>query len=450
MKHFKKTMCLAVGIAMLAPVMACVGCGDDEWEDSDEVKVVKVWVHKSEAEDEGKVYSAIADEFNDRGYQTSSGKTVRLKLEFKNSADTLSTSINAEIIAGGLPDVVAVDSPNVAAYVDAGILQNISDYISEDVLADYVDSVIEQGTVDGGLYALSAMDAPTGLYYNTDLLSQVGYTSADYGTTSDPWTWDDLFEAMQKLKAAGLSYKIKLNLGFGGDEGCMYLYSPLVYSAGGSFFGSDGKSTGALDSDATINGLGMLERFFAVDTDGEAWYYNGSNEAALAQGEVAFEIHGPWNIATIAKEYSSFENSYDIMPMPVYVDGNGKKGTVGAGCGSWCFGVTTNTTDAEAAAMVVEFMTNAYSSELLYQSIGTYPTHISSFESITDFQSGAAKSLATILTEIATPRPVTVNYPKISSAFSQMVEYIETMYGTSEYDLKSYTTSLCVNVDAGL
>ena len=445
----KRLVSLLLCAVMAVSFSVIVGCGGKDDDDTSEVKVVKVWVHKSEAEDEGKVYSAIEEEFNAQGFKTSAGRTIRMKLEFKNSADTLANSINAEIIAGGLPDIVAVDAPNVAAYVDAQILTDISDYISREALSDYVDSVIEQGTIDGKLYALSAMDAPTGLYYNKDLLKQAGYTDDSFGTVQNPWTWNDVSNAMKALKTAGLPYKIKLNFGFGGNEGSMYLYSPLVYSAGGAFFGKDGRSAGALNSDKTINGLKMLERFFVADIDGELWYYNGSNVDALAQGEVAFEIYGPWNIASIQKNYADFVNSYDIMPLPVYVE-NGVKGTVGAGCGSWCFGVTPNAKDVEAAAKAVEYFTGKYASELLYQSIGTFPTHKSLFESISDFSSGAARSLAVILTEAATPRPMTVNYPKITNAFSQMIEYIETMYGSAGYDLKQYATELCVNVDAGI
>ncbi len=446
MKKFLAVLTASLLCGSTAIAFAACGSGDNGG-DTAETKVVRVWVHKSEAEDEGKVYSTIAEAFNEEQFKTDDGRTIRMRLEFYNDATTLSNAINAEVITGGLPDILAVDAPNVAAYADAEILTDISSYFSADMLNDYVESVVEQGTYEGGLYALSAMDAPTGIYYNKDLLKEVGYTESDFGTIERPWSWPEIHAALKKLKEAGKAHQIKLNLGFGGEEGGIYLYSPLVYSAGGSFVGANGKSTGALDSDATINGLKMLEPFFAADTDGETWVYNGSNDDALAQGEVAFEVHGPWTISTIKKNYASFVNSYDIMPIPVY-EANGSRGTAGAGCGSWCFGVTPYAKDAKAAAKAVEYFTGAFASELLYESIGTFPTHKSSLESINDFQTGAAASLANILTEIATPRPVTVNYPKISNAFSQLLSYIETKYGESDYDLKKYASELCVNVDA--
>lgn len=427
---------------------ALTGCGgNEEDENNATTKVVKVWVHKSEAEDEGMVYSAIAELFNEAGYKTADGKDLKVKLEFKNSSDTLSTAIQAEILSGGLPDIVAVDSPNIAAYADTGILADINSYVSAEEKGTYVDSVIEQSTYNGGLYALSAMDAPTGMYYNADILKQVGYSDSDFGTVTNPWSWVDTMEAMKKLKEKGLPYQIKLNLGFGGDEGIMYLYSSLVYSAGGDFVGPDGKVEGHLNSAKSIAGIRMLEPFFEVQEDSSSWLYNGSNTDALAAGECAFEIYGPWGVSSIKKNYASFVNSYGIMPMPVYEDKDGNKGVAVAGCGSWGFGVTTHSNDVESAATVLKYLTGEVATELLYQSIGTFPTNKNVLANSQDFQTGQLSQLANILENCATPRPKLVNYPQLSAQYSNIIESIETLYGTSDYDLEGFINNCITQID---
>ncbi len=449
MKKFKKIMsmllALVLTVSLLGVLAGCGGSGEDE--DTADVKIIRVWLHKSEAEDEGMVYQAIAEAFNEKKFQTEDGRTIQMRLDFKNSADTLATSIQAEVLTGGLPDIVAVDAPDISAYADAGILQPMDRYITADEKASYVDSVIEQGTVGGQLYALSGMDCPTGLYYNKDLLAQVGYTEDDYGTPENPWSWPELMEAMDKLKAAGLPYKTKLNLGFGGDEGIMYLYSSLVYSAGGSFAGDDEKAAGHLDSEASINGIKMLEPVFRVDENGEGYFYNGSNTDAFATGEVAFQVYGPWDIANINKQYASFKDSYDIMPMPVYEAADGTKGSAAAGCGSWCFGVTKNTKDLNAATIAVKFLTNVFSSELMYESVGTFPTHKESLAKLGTDSNKALASLSDILLKISTPRPKLVNYPKLSDGYSSIIEYIETAYGTADYNLEDYIQTQIAQID---
>ncbi len=445
MKGHKKVLCCLLAAAMAAGTsLALVGCGGDGGaEDNAETKTVKVWLHKSESEVEGQIFKSIQNNFNDEQFKTSSGRTVRMRIEYYASADALATAISSERVGGTLPDIVAVDAPEIARYANSKILTDIKDYIPEEVLSDYVDSVIEQGTYNGGLYALSGMDSPTGLYYNAELLKSVGYEDADFGTIENPWTWNDLRTAMQTLKDAGKTYKIKLNLGFGGTEGAMYLYSPVVYSAGGSFLTADGKAEGAFNSDATINGLKSIEWLFDKS---QGWYYNSTNSDAFMSEEVAFEVYGTWNIATAAQKYPDFVSKYGVMPMPVYVDENGNKGAVVAGCGSWGFGVTPDAKDKEAAAIAVQYLTNAQSSEMLYDSIGTFPTHKSSFEN-DDFKSGAVKMFADILTNCATPRPVSIKYTLVRDNFQTLLQYMETSYGSSGYNLKSKASDLCKVID---
>lgn len=433
-KNQFKSLFFVVLLSILC-VFTMISC--DETDEPADVKVIKVWLHKSESEDEGKVYSSIAEAFNEKKILNDEGKIIQMRLEFKNSAETLATSIEAEVLTGGLPDVIALDAPDISAYVDSGIIESIDSYVSTEERSSYVDSVIEQGIVDDKLYALSGMDCPTGLYYNKTLLKQVGYKDEDFGTPDNLWSWKDLMEAMRKLKDASLPYKTKLNLGFGGDEGIMYLYSSLVLSSGGTFADESEKSNGSLNSENTIKGIRMIEKMFEID-NGETWFYNGSNTDAFAMREIAFQIYGPWDITTIKKNYADFINDYDIMPMPIYESETGEKGVAVAGCGSWCFAVTKNTKDIKSATEVVKFLTNKFSSDLMYQSIGTFPTNKESLEELKAQSVGPLASLSNILLNISTPRPKLVNYPKLSDGYSSIIEYIETTYSTAEYDLEAY------------
>lgn len=345
-----------------------------------------------------------------------------------------------------MPDIVAVDSPNITAYAAQEIILPLDEHLTDDVKNSYVDSVITQSTYNGKLFALSGMDAPGGLYYNKELLKSVGYTDADFGTIANPWSWKDVEEAMDKLKAANKTYKIKLNLGFGGAEGCMYLYSPLIYSAGGQFTDSGEKAVGSLNSDASLGGLSMLESIYEQDS-AKSWIYNGTNVNAFPGGEVAFEIYGPWLIDTIRKDYKDFQNKYDIMPFPVYESADGTKGKVQSPCGSWGFAVTRDTRDAYAASQAVAFLTGTEASQLMYDSIGTFPTHKSLLDNEENFGSGASKSLSELLLQTGAPRPRIEKYPQLTTAFSDIVNYIKTAAGTSDYNLAKYALQKAQSVD---
>lgn len=438
-------------LIMILIVAAFSGCGSKKEEESTDTTVVKVWIHKAEADDEGKVYRTLVDQFNDSNTKAADGSTLKIKLEYKGTSDTLSTAISSEILTGGLPDIIAVDASQYSAYQSEGVIVSIDEYITKQQRDEYVDSVIEQATIDGKLYGLSGMDAPGGLYYNkeiitTEVLEKAGLT--DYGTISDPWSWRDVYNVLKVLKEEGKPYQIKLNLGFGGAEGCMYLYSSLVYSAGGTF-NQNGKIIGALDSDNSINGLRSLEKILTKE-NGENYSYVGENSDAFAQGEVALQIFGSWDITTINKKYTDFKSKYDIMPMPVYEE-NGTKGTIATPCGSWGFAVTKDSKKVNDAATVIAYLTGKNAGQMFFEGIGTFPTNKALFTELSAFsEDGPMKSLADLLVNTAKPRPILSKYPKLASAYSNIIEYIETMVNESDYNLPTFVNDKARAADEGM
>lgn len=412
-------------------------------------KIINVWVHKSESEDEGKIYKSIMENFNQAGIVAADGSRVQMTMEFLGT--NIDTRISAALVTGGLPDILAVDSSEVAGRVHYDILKSIDDYVSAEEKSSYVDSVIDQGTIDGKLYTLSAMEAPGGLYYNKDMLKAVGYSDADFGTIENPWSWDDVHEAQKKLYAANQPYQINLHNGFGTD-GDMYFYSPLIYSAGGDF-GTDNHVKEALTSPEALAGLKELEPFYGTEGLGsnERWIYEGSNDLAFVQGQIPFSIYGPWDVTTIRNNYPQFANSYGIMPYPVYEDASGKKsGRVAIPCGSYAFGITRDCRDEkmDAAVAALLYLTGKEASEELYYGIGTYPTNKESLANIPELKEGPAKVLADSLNANEYTRPKQIKYPQLREAFGSILTYMKNRaYYGNDYDLDGYVAQQAQIVD---
>jgi ABC-type glycerol-3-phosphate transport system permease component len=76
--------------------------------------------------------------------------------------------------AGDLPDVFDLDGPTLAQFVDAGLLAPLDTYIDQKTRADFLPTIIEQGTIDGTLYALGAFDSAMVLYYDRIMLAEAG------------------------------------------------------------------------------------------------------------------------------------------------------------------------------------------------------------------------------------------------------------------------------------
>jgi ABC-type glycerol-3-phosphate transport system substrate-binding protein len=79
--------------------------------------------------------------------------------------------ISIAAAAGDLPDVFDLDGPTLAQFVDAGLLAPLDTYIDQKTRADFLPTIIEQGTIDGTLYALGAFDSAMVLYYDRVMLA---------------------------------------------------------------------------------------------------------------------------------------------------------------------------------------------------------------------------------------------------------------------------------------
>lgn len=113
---------LSVVLALILAVTCFIGCqksepspGDKEGYDSGE-EYLAIWVHTIEDTDEGRCYKEAVQKFNEEY----NGKYFA-DIEFiprNDSGGGYSDKINASVMSGGLPDVITVDGPNIAAFSD--------------------------------------------------------------------------------------------------------------------------------------------------------------------------------------------------------------------------------------------------------------------------------------------------------------------------------------------
>ncbi|MFR0950820.1 MAG: extracellular solute-binding protein, partial [Ruminococcus callidus] len=145
--------------------------------------------------------------------------------------------INASVMSGDLPDVITVDGPNISAYAANGIIQPLAE-LSEEEKSAYLDSILDQGTVDDKLYALGAMESSVGLYYNKAILEKAGIEVPD---KDHPWTFSKFLDILEQLKPIMDSKNgYPLDMTFPVGESSIYYYAPFIWSNGGDLISEDG------------------------------------------------------------------------------------------------------------------------------------------------------------------------------------------------------------------
>ncbi|MDE6759977.1 MAG: extracellular solute-binding protein, partial [Lachnospiraceae bacterium] len=196
---------------------------------------LSIWVHSIEDTDEGRCYRESVEAFNEKY----NGKYYA-DIEFiprNDSGGGYSDKINASVMSGDLPDVLTVDGPNIAAYASNGIIQPLAE-LTEEERNEYLESILDQGTYDGKLYALGAMESSVGLYYNKDILEEAGIQVPD---AEHPWTRSEFLEVLEKLKPVMEKKNgYALDMTFPVGEATIYYYAPFFWSNGGNLVDDSG------------------------------------------------------------------------------------------------------------------------------------------------------------------------------------------------------------------
>ena len=319
---------------------------------------VSIWVHSIEDTDEGRAYRQSVNAFNKKY----NGKYFA-DIEFiprNDSGGGYTDKINASVMSGGLPDVLTVDGPNISSYAHNNIIAPLVD-VTKKEKSEYLNSIIEQGTVDGKLYALGAMESSVGLYYNKDILDKAGVTEV-------PSTWTEFLDACQKIKdntdAAG--YCIPLNTE--APNGIQNQFSSWVWASGGSLL-KDGKPS--LTDNETLTKV--TELFKTMYDKG---YLSSGVEAMKEQdmvnefenGRLAFMVDGISHLTTITKE--SPDINFDYAKMPVM---DGYTGKSGMDVANWGIGIAENCEHKTEAMQFVEYLMSPEINAKLAQLANAFP-----------------------------------------------------------------------------
>jgi alpha-glucoside transport system substrate-binding protein len=135
-------------------------------------------------------FEAVLKKFSDE-----TGATVN----YTSFGDQAATTLGTQIEGGNPPDVALVAQPALLQqFAAASNIMPLSDATAEAVHANYGQSWIDLGSVDGTLYGVwfKASNKST-IWYNKDIWDQAGATV--------PTTWDDFMSQLQVIQDSGYS-----------------------------------------------------------------------------------------------------------------------------------------------------------------------------------------------------------------------------------------------------
>ena len=349
--------------AVLALGLTLTGCGGGESAASNRPEnELHVLVYGDASND---VETAMVEKFN----ETSDVKVVLDTIPGAEYQQKLQTVMSTD----AAPDIFFNwGGGSIKNFVDADLLMPLDDFIEEDPqLKDaFLPSVFDVATVDDTPYGVPMRGTqPVMLFNNKDVLASAGISES-------PKTWDELLDAVEKLKAAG---KTPIALG-GGDEWPTQMWFSYVYDrvAGPELFQSalDG-DTDVWESEESREALGKLRELVDAGAFGTNFqsvkFTDGGSPALLSGGDAGFELMGSWEYSTIQDTNPDFvASSLGWSTFPEIEGGKGDPANLVGNTNNY-YSVLKDTKYPEAAR---DFLKLMYSDEFVQEqmSIGNLPT----------------------------------------------------------------------------
>jgi len=369
--------------------------------------VITVWTHEDIDSLEFAVLKMAAEKFNRRQAVYQVAITSSLGREYQSWVDL-------EAANGTLPCLLEFDGPLLAKFAWLQYLRPIDQFVSSELLNDFLPSIVAQGTYHGRLYSLGQYDSGMGLWGNRRYLLAAGVRIP---TLQSPWNLMEFEDALAKLTALeNVDYAISFSLYARNSEFYSYAYSPILQGFGGDLIDrrTYRNAKGVLDGHQSVTALKYFQRW--IEKGWSRVVFDRENDFEM--GKTALSWMGHWAYRFYRKPLGK---NLVLLPLPDF--GNGIK----TGMGSWSWGISS-TCHAPAGAW-------AFLAELLSTQEIVHMTNVN--HAIPARRSALAQSplygpqgpLRAFVHQLAiggTSRPTTPAYGTISKTFAEAVTNIVT------------------------
>ena len=310
-KMISKIMAAALIGTMCAGMAVPVMAADDE---KVTLSVINYHVGTDYA---AEYYSYLFEAFQ----QTEEGKNVEFSFEEIPTTDAFNQKIKLLISSGDLPDIVFNGGNNIIELAaKSGKVADLTPYLDADPewKSLFDDTSLEFNTVDGKIYGIPVSKEVSYIYYNKDLFEQAGIEAPEVAYA----TWDEFFEACDKLKEAGIT-PIGMDSADSGWLTNLWM-SALIGTNGeagnewmNTMYPTDYNTPEVIAAAENIQK--MFQNYTTPDAVGGKYDPMATH---FFNGEVAMFPNGPWMIPDFSETEKAPEGFYDkvgIMLLP----GNG-------------------------------------------------------------------------------------------------------------------------------
>jgi multiple sugar transport system substrate-binding protein/raffinose/stachyose/melibiose transport system substrate-binding protein len=311
----RKTLAVTAAAIVAAMTLAACGGGDSGSGGEDGGDVTMTFWHNSTTGD-GKAYwedtVAAFEEANP-------GVTINIQsIQNEDMDGKLQTALNS----GDAPDIfMARGGGKLADVVEAGQAMDLSDALTQETRDALGEASLSAFTVDGGVYGVPTAVLPGGIYYSKDLFEQAGITET-------PTTVDELSDAVDQLKAAGIQ-PIALGAKDAWPAAHWYYFFALRECSQDTM--AQAAKEMSFDDECWTKAGEDLQDFAGTEPFNEGYLTTtaqqgaGSSAGMIANHQAAMELMGAWDPGVIASLTPDQQPLADLgwFPFPAVDGGDG-------------------------------------------------------------------------------------------------------------------------------
>ena len=311
---------LSVAAVVAAGALALSGCSGGGA--PDDGKVTMTFWHNSTTGDGKAYWEETVAAFE----KANPNVTITIQAIQNEEMDgKLQTALNS----GDAPDIfMARGGGKLADVVKAGQVMDLSDKVTQ-ATKDALGGVLDAFAVDGKTYGRPVAVLPEGIYYSTDLFEQAGITEA-------PTTIDELVDANDKLKAAGIA---PIALGAKDAWPAAHWYYNFALRACSQDVINEAAASRSFDDPCFEKAGDQLADFIATNPYNDGFLTTtaqqgaGSSAGLLANHQAAMELMGAWDPGVIASLTPDGKALPDLgwFPFPAVSGGKGGEGAMMGG-----------------------------------------------------------------------------------------------------------------------
>jgi multiple sugar transport system substrate-binding protein len=306
----------------------------------------------------------LVDEFN------ASQDRIRVETTTSEWGVPFYTKVRTAIVAGQQPDVVTYHLSRFPSAVPQGLLRRISD---EELSAaglstdDFFPLLVEKATQDGQLYGVPLDTHPIVLFYNKDLLSEMGLLGPD-GRPQGFEGVEEFTRTLQQITAETGEPAVVFPTN---GSSVWRLWLSLLRQQNGQIMEREEVVVDGAVREALETIVGWAEEGLAARNVES----NGASQAIFTSGQTPFMINGVWNVTTFEDASAAGEMpfEYGVMPLPRLYE------TEANWADSHAFVIPTsprNKPSDEKVAAVLEFIAFVQQNSQVWASGGHIPAYM--------------------------------------------------------------------------